>query len=55
MSLACALSRVAAKGVAEGEDLWTMLDYIMEDDEDDEEEEAFLWVCMNWRSMLQSI
>jgi hypothetical protein len=41
MSLACALSRVAAKGVAEGEDLWTMLDYIMEDDEDDEEEEAF--------------
>jgi hypothetical protein len=55
MGLACALSRIAEKGVAEGDDLWTLLDYIMEDDDDDEEEEAFSWVCMNWRSMLQSI
>jgi hypothetical protein len=55
MKLACALSRIAQKGVAEGDDLWTLLDYIMEDDDDDEEEEAFSWVCMNWRSMLQSI
>jgi hypothetical protein len=55
MGLAFALSRIAQEGVAEGDDLWTLLDYIMEDDDDDEEEEAFLWVCMNWRTMLQSI
>jgi hypothetical protein len=41
MKLASALSRIAQKGVAEGDNLWTLLDYIMEDDDNDEEEESF--------------
>jgi hypothetical protein len=35
------MSRIAEIGVAEGDDLITLLEFCMEDDEDDEEEEAF--------------